>query len=429
MLVVLRALPARRFRALLGVVALVFAALLALTAQSSEAFAASWATGVEASLPANAGSIPDVSLNSVSCAAAGNCSAVGEYHDSAGHYQGLLLTESAGTWAAGVEATLPAGARANPGVSLASVSCPSAGNCSAVGNYYDSAGHHQGLLLSETAGTWATGVEVTPPANAGSDPGVYVGSVSCASAGNCGAVGSYLDSSNHQQGLLLTETADTWSAGVEATLPVGARPSPGVSLVSVSCASARNCSAVGNYQDSAGHYQGVLLSTLRRVTVSKRGSGRGSVTSSPAGINCGASCSHSFNSGRAVTLTARAARGSGFAGWSGPCSGRGACRVKLTTDRTVPARFALLPNTKITKAKINKAHHRARFKFKALGKSTGFKCALVKGKKHKKPKPHFASCRSPKTYKGLAPGGYTFLVRAFNAGGPDRTPAKQSFRF
>ena len=108
--------------------------------------------------------------------------------------------------------------------------------------------------------------------------------------------------------------------------------------------------------------------------------------------------------------------------------------MKMTADRTVTARFALLPNTKITKAKIDKAKHRAKFKFKALGKSTGFQCALVKAKKHKKhkkhkkAKPHFSSCRSPKTYTGLAPGRYTFLVRAFNAGGPDPTPAKKGFK-
>src|SRR5437763_3115802 len=260
MLVVLRALPARRFRALLGVVALVFAALLALTAQSSEAFAASWATGVEASLPANAGSIPDVSLNSVSCAAAGNCSAVGEYHDSAGHYQGLLLTESAGTWAAGIEATLPAGARANPGVSLSSVSCPSAGNCSAVGNYYDSAGQRQGLLLTESAGTWATAVEATLPAGVATNPDVSINSVSCPSAGNCSAVGNYYDSAGHYQGVLLSETAGTWAAGVEATLPAGAATDPSVTLSSVSCPSAGNCGAVGSYLDSSSRSQGVLLS-------------------------------------------------------------------------------------------------------------------------------------------------------------------------
>src|SRR5439155_18653353 len=147
--------------------------------------AGTWATGVAASLPANAGSDPGVSPNSVSCASAGNCSAVGYYVDSSGHSQGLLLTETAGTWATGVEASLPAGAGSNPGASPNSVSCTSAGNCSAVSSYDDSSGHGQGLLLSESAGTWATGVEASLPANAGSDPDAFLDPVSCASAGNC----------------------------------------------------------------------------------------------------------------------------------------------------------------------------------------------------------------------------------------------------
>ena len=389
--------------------------------------ARTWAMGVEASLPGNAASNPKVSLRSVSCATAGNCSAVGNYDDSSSHTQGLLLTETAGTWT-GVEAILPAGTASNPTVPLASVSCASAGNCGAVGHYSDSAGNTQGLLLTETAGAWATGVEASLPGNAGSSPNVSIRSVSCASAGNCSAVGDYLDSSAHSQGLLLTEIAGIWTTGVEASLPANGGSNPGARLDSVSCASVANCSAVGYYSDSSGHGQGLLLSTVRRLKVLKKGSGRGSVTSSPAGINCGASCSHGFDNGRSVTLTTRAARGSWFAGWSGACSGKGGCRVKMTAERTVTARFALLPNTKITKAKIDPANQRAKFKFKARGKSKGFQCALVKAKKHKKPKAHFSRCSSPKTYTSLAPGRYTFRVRAFNAGGPDPTPAKKSFR-
>src|SRR5207248_2898805 len=194
-----------------------------------------------------AGSIPAVSLYSVSCAAAGNCSAVGRYADSSNHQQGLLLTETAGTWATGVEADPPANAGSNPGVGLVSVSCASAGNCSAVGYYSDSLSHQQGLLLTETAGTWATGVYATPPATAGSIPAVSLYSVSCAAAGDCSAVGYYVDSSNHQEGLLLSEAAGAWATGVEADPPANAGSNPGVGLASVSCASAGNCSAVGYY--------------------------------------------------------------------------------------------------------------------------------------------------------------------------------------
>src|SRR5439155_493775 len=209
----------RKTHALLGVVALACGVLLALAVQSSEAFAASWASGVETSLPANAGSKPEVFLGSVSCASAGNCGAVGHYLDSSSHQQGLLLSETAGPWATGVEASLPANAGSKPAVSLNSVSCASVGNCGAVGYYDDSSSHRQGLLLTETAGAWAPGVEASLPANAGSIPGVSLYSVSCASAGSCGAVGEYIDSSNHYQGLLLTESAGTWATGVAASLP------------------------------------------------------------------------------------------------------------------------------------------------------------------------------------------------------------------
>ena len=223
----------RRFGALLGVVSLACGgALLASAAEPSEALAASWSTGVEASLPAGAGSSPDVEITSVSCASAGECSAVGNYTDGSDHQQGLLLSESGGTWSAGVEATLPAGAGSEPGVHLPSVSCASAGNCSAVGYYIDSSENRQGLLLSESGGTWSTGVKATLPGDAGSDPHVSLYSVSCALAGDCSAVGNYFDvgdadSSGYQQGLLLSESGGTWSTGVKAIAAGRSRRRPG----------------------------------------------------------------------------------------------------------------------------------------------------------------------------------------------------------
>ena len=89
----------------------------------------------------------------------------------------------------------------------------------------------------------------------------------------------------------------------------------------------------------------------------------------------------------------------------------------------------LPPGTKITKAKISSKHHQATFSFKAIDAATGFQCALVTKPKahHKKPKPTFKACRSPKTYRHLKPGKYAFEVRAFNAAGADSTSAKKSF--
>jgi hypothetical protein len=88
------------------------------------------------------------------------------------------------------------------------------------------------------------------------------------------------------------------------------------------------------------------------------------------------------------------------------------------------------PETTITKAAINKKKRHASFTFTALGTATGFQCELVKPKKkhHKKPKASFTSCSSPKAYKHLKPGRYTFEVRAINSTGPDPTPATKKFK-
>jgi hypothetical protein len=75
------------------------------------------------------------------------------------------------------------------------------------------------------------------------------------------------------------------------------------------------------------------------VSVQKLGSGTGSVSSSPPGISCGLTCSASFAHGTSVTLSAAPDSGSTFAGWSGACSGTGACTLTITAARSVSATF------------------------------------------------------------------------------------------
>jgi hypothetical protein len=228
-----------------------------------------WGTATNVSLPADAALPPVVpaglspySLSSVSCVSPGNCSAAGEYLDGSYNSRGLLLNEVSGTWATGIKAALPPGAAANPAVDLSSVSCASAGNCSAVGEYRDSSGNTEGLLLNEVSGTWATGIKAALPPDAAANPMVELNSLSCASAGNCAAVGDYDESSSIVHGLLLDEVGGTWGTARNASLPTNVNVSSGVpsnSLSSVSCASSGNCTAVGGYTDSSGNTEGFLL--------------------------------------------------------------------------------------------------------------------------------------------------------------------------
>ncbi len=79
------------------------------------------------------------------------------------------------------------------------------------------------------------------------------------------------------------------------------------------------------------------------LSVAISGSGTGTVTSSPAGIDCGATCEVAFLPGNSVTLTAAPAIGSAFAGWSGGgCAGIGACTVTMDAARQVTATFVPL---------------------------------------------------------------------------------------
>jgi hypothetical protein len=69
-------------------------------------------------------------------------------------------------------------------------------------------------------------------------------------------------------------------------------------------------------------------------------SGNGTVTSNPPGINCGTVCTASFDEAAAVSLGAKPAVGSNFTGWTGACSGTGACVVVMKANATVGATFA-----------------------------------------------------------------------------------------
>jgi hypothetical protein len=154
------------------------------------------------------------------------------------------LTETSGRWGTGVEAPLPAGARSGPRLTGGSLSCPSPGDCSYVDGYYDSAEHSEGLLLTQSQGAWAPALQATLPLNAGTEPEVILRSVSCATPGNCTAVGEYTDSEGHVQGLLLTATPTTAGLSVSGP-PGGAFAGSAISPSSISAALAGGSSPSG----------------------------------------------------------------------------------------------------------------------------------------------------------------------------------------
>ncbi|MEP7154134.1 MAG: putative Ig domain-containing protein [Betaproteobacteria bacterium] len=97
---------------------------------------------------------------------------------------------------------------------------------------------------------------------------------------------------------------------------------------------------------SAGNAGGSGTATLTitisgaALTVTKAGAGSGTVTSNPAGINCGAQCTANFNVNALVTLSSSPVAGTAPAVWSGSgCSGSGNCVVTMDAAKAVTATF------------------------------------------------------------------------------------------
>jgi hypothetical protein len=180
--------------------------------------------------------------SSVSCAAAGSCAGVGDFTDRSGHWQGFAADERNGRWG---NAQLIRGIG-----SVYSVSCATAGNCSAAGGV---------SVVSEQHGHWGKAIEI--PGLAALDTGgkASVSTVSCGSAGNCAAGGTYRDRRHRGHAFVVSEQNGRWGNAIQVPdlwkLNLGGQVA---GIGPVSCGSAGNCAAGGTYTDGSGHEQGFV---------------------------------------------------------------------------------------------------------------------------------------------------------------------------
>ena len=100
------------------------------------------------------------------------------------------------------------------------------------------------------------------------------------------------------------------------------------------------CSGSGGCTVAMNAAESVTATFLQNEALSVSVTGSGTVTSSPAGINCPSTCSEIVASGTQVTLTATPADGSGFGGWGGACNGFDNCVVTMNAAQSVTATFA-----------------------------------------------------------------------------------------
>ena len=214
-----------------------------------------WSTAVPATFESGVQNAnPDDGFSSISCTSPGYCIAAGSFHDVNNSYQAFTQTQSNYAWSTAVPATFESGVQStHPSDTFNAISCASLGNCTAAGWFYDTSGHKLAFTQTQTNNAWSTGVPAT------FDPGVQntvtddrFTTISCASAGNCTAAGSFRDANGHEA-FTQTETNYAWGTAVPATFESGVQNTfPSGRFTAISCASAGNCTAAGWFLNTNG---------------------------------------------------------------------------------------------------------------------------------------------------------------------------------
>jgi hypothetical protein len=127
----------------------------------------------------------------------------------------------------------------------------------------------------------------------------------------------------------------SFTAGTPVTLTATPASGWGFAGWSGACSGFGSCAVTMNAAQSVS---ATFVQSLYTLNVSV--SGNGSVSSSPAGINCGSVCTMNYASGTPVTLTAMPSGGATFNGWAGACTGSGACLVTMNSLENVTAIFS-----------------------------------------------------------------------------------------
>src|SRR5437016_381023 len=173
---------------------------------------------------------------------------------------------------------------------------------------------------STTPATAVTGIATATAASSGAEHTCALlqdGSLQCWGRNTDGRLGNGTTTNAFTPvtvvGLGVTWTSNDTSVATINAAGVATALSPGFSVITAS---------------SGGRSGSTTLTVRARSSLARirEGTGNGTVTSNPPGIDCGANCSASYDGGTVVTLTATSAPDSTFEGWTGGgCSGTGPC--------------------------------------------------------------------------------------------------------
>lgn len=226
-----------------------------------------WKAPVDVTPPNGYSAAKGVTMQGVSCPSDGNCVALGQYVDKTNQLP-FTLTELNGVWQKGAALALPAGAMAtNESSTPRAITCVSNGNCTIVGTYTTNASAFatEGFMTSEVHGLWRHTVTLSLPAATNANPFVSLSQVACWTATSCVAVGSYVDANNVSHAVVVSEVGAVWKRAVAMSLPGNASAFAGAQFNEVTCVTGGSCLAAGTYNTITGAVQPVVALSLDGV--------------------------------------------------------------------------------------------------------------------------------------------------------------------
>lgn len=282
---------------------------------------------------------------SVSISANGTTVMVGGFQDDSGTGATWVFTRSGAAWTQQGPKLVASGA-VGPARQGQSVSLSADGNTAAIGGSYDSSLAGAAWVFTRSGGVWTQ----QGPKLVGSDAVGYASlgrSVSLSADGNTVLVGGDYDNSLAGASWVFARSGGVWTQQGTKLVGSGAVGNARQGF-SVALSADGTTAIVGGFLNEGGNGAAWIFSVPAPVnpqtlTVTKVGTGTGTVASDPSGVACGTRCSAGFNPGAIVTLTASASTGSYFNGWSGECVGMGVCQLTMSHARNVTATFTASP--------------------------------------------------------------------------------------
>jgi len=280
-----------------------------------------------------------------------------------------------GTWSGAAPTCSPA--------DCPTVTSPSNGFVGTTGTTFGATANYScqtGYVLSGTAartcqadGTWSGTTPACTPIDCYQPAGILNGKVN-ATYTTWGSIASYICDSGYSMTGASTRTCQsdgTWSGTPPICTLVDCGTAPSISNGTLLNAYATTYDSTASYTCATGYLFSSLATTSTcqadgtwstapvcsiqklDLTISKIGTGTGTVTSADSKISCGSACVVTYDYGTTIFLAATPGTNQSFIGWSGAgCTGVGGCQVTINTNTTITANFSPPPNVMFTTSTI-----------------------------------------------------------------------------